>query len=49
MWRHGHPYQKLGSEKPLADSVESIFGAYLVTGGEKMAAQVDLTLKFLIY
>jgi len=32
-------YNKIGNEKRLADCVESLLGAYLVAGGEKMAAR----------
>ena len=46
-WKFGLPYQALQDMKKLADTVESILGAYLVAGGEKMAAELMNTLNSL--
>ena len=47
-WKHplwnGHAVQKIQDEKWVADTVESLIGAYLMTGGEKMAAEFLLVL-----
>ena len=43
-WKFGLPYQAIQDMKKLADTVESILGAYLVAGGEKMAAELMNTL-----
>ena len=45
-WINSIPYQVIQDMKKLADTVESILGAYLVTGGEKMAAQLMNTLNY---
>ena len=45
-WINSMPYQVIKDMKKLADTVESILGAYLVTGGEKMAAQLMNTLNY---
>ena len=46
-WKFGLPYQALQDMKKLADTVESILGAYLVAGGEKMAAELMNTFNAL--
>ena len=43
-WLDGHPLQRIDDLKWVADTVESLIGAYLVTGGEKMAAEFLLVL-----
>ena len=46
-WHYGHPYQFMKDDKKLADTVESILGAYLIVGNEKMAARLMLVLDFI--
>ena len=46
-WHYAHPYQFMKDDKKLADTVESILGAYLIVGNEKMAARLMLVLDFI--